>query len=309
VDERVLVTGGCGFLGQHLVRRLAAAGMRVDVVDIQEPPTDFPARSVIADVRDWLPTTTASYDLVIHLAAFVGGRTSIEDKPMEVAANIAIDHSLFEYLGRAGCGRLVYLSSSAVYPIDRQQAPGDSPLAESEVNVRRGPFGVPDLTYGWAKLTGEFMGTLLADSHGIPVVIYRPFSVYGPGQADSYPMTAIMRRALDRQDPLTVWGSGLQQRDFVYIDDFLNIVLETYAIQPSTVPLNIATGTGKSFRDIARIIADIAGYSPEFHHDHTQPEGVLWRVGSAASLNPSLQPAVALEEGIKHLAKHLRGIA
>jgi nucleoside-diphosphate-sugar epimerase len=77
----------------------------------------------------------------------------------------------------------------------------------------------------------------------------------------------------------------------------------------STVPLNIATGTGKSFRDIARIMADIVGYSPEIRHDSAQPEGVLWRVGSADSLNPSLQPAVALEEGLKHLAKHLRGIA
>jgi nucleoside-diphosphate-sugar epimerase len=182
---------------------------------------------------------------------------------MAVAGNIANDHSLFEYLDRAGCGRLIYMSSSAVYPIDRQRAPGHNPLAEGEVNVRHGPLGVPDLTHGWAKLTGEFIGTLLAGIHGIPVVIYRPFSVYGPGQEDSYPMTAIMRRALDRQDPLTVWGSGLQQRDFVYIDDFLNIVLETYARQPSTVPLNIATGTGTSFSDIARIMVDIVGYSPE----------------------------------------------
>jgi dTDP-alpha-D-glucuronic acid decarboxylase len=72
VTERVLVTGGCGFLGQHLVRRLAAAAMQVEVVDIQKPPTGFAARSVIADIREWLPAIAAPYDLVVHLAAFVG---------------------------------------------------------------------------------------------------------------------------------------------------------------------------------------------------------------------------------------------
>lgn len=305
--DRVLVTGGCGFLGSHLVRRLADHQYRVDVIDIETPVVPLPGKFIQADLLDWLPSNTTHYDFVFHLAALVKGRRAIEFEPLTVARNCQLDLTVFEYLMRMRHGHLVYFSSSAVYPLDRQVRLFLPPLREDEVDVRHGPLGIPDLTYGWTKLAGEFIASLLAERSGLPITIYRPFSVYGPGQAQCYPMTAIVCRALRRQDPLVVWGSGTQCRDFVHIDDFLNIVMATFASQHSTAPLNIATGQGTNFKEVARVVARIMRYQPAIAIDRQQPEGVLWRVGAVDSIPTELRPIVGLGEGLEQLVKHLAG--
>jgi GDP-L-fucose synthase len=307
VADRVLVTGGCGFLGTHLVRRLADDGYRVDVVDVEPPLSPIPGTFIHADLRAWLLFAEVEYSIVFHLAALVGGRRTIEYEPLAVAGNATLDQAVFEYMARVRHGRLVYMSSSAVYPIERQTELHATPLREAEVDLRRGPLGIPDLTYGWTKLSGEFTASLLAARHDLSTTIYRPFSVYGPGQSECYPVTAIVQRALQYQDPLVVWGSGMQCRDFVYIDDFLNIVMATFASQPSAVPLNIATGQGANFKEVARIAAGIMGYQPVIATDQRQPEGVLWRVGAVDSIPTELRPIVGLEEGLERLVKHLAG--
>jgi GDP-L-fucose synthase len=290
-----------------LVRRLADDGYSVDVVDIEPPSLPIPGEFIHADVRDWLPSTTIEYSVVFNFAALVGGRRAREFEPLVIAGNTALDQAVFEYMTRVRHGRLVYMSSSAVYPIGRQTKLHAAPLREDEVDLRGGPLGIPDLTYGWTKLSGEFTASLLADRYDLSATIYRPFSVYGPGQAGCYPMTAIVRRALRQQDPLVVWGSGTQYRDFVYIDDFLDIVMATFAKQPSTAPLNIATGQGANFQEVARVAAGIVGYQPAIATDQEEPEGVLWRVGAVDSIPTELRPRVVLEERLERLVKHLAG--
>src|SRR5262249_23155557 len=89
----------------------------------------------------------------------------------------------------------------------------------------QGNIGKPDMTYGWSKLTGEYLATLAASRYGIHVACVRPFSGYGEDQDLSYPVPAIADRAAGRENPLTVWGTGKQARDFVYIDDCIEAML------------------------------------------------------------------------------------
>jgi UDP-glucose 4-epimerase len=181
----------------------------------------------------------------------------------------------------------------------------DDPLTEKEVDTQRGPLRIPDYTYGWAKMSGEFIAGLAREKYGLPVVIYRPFSVYGPGQGSDYPIPAIVARTARKEDPLTIWGSGLQVRDFVYIDDFLAIVMGSYRTLPFAEPLNISTGRGVNFHEVGQTAATVAGYAPRIAADASQPAGVLCRVGSIAAIPERLRPRVSLREGLTKMFQHL----
>jgi UDP-glucose 4-epimerase len=302
--DSVLVTGSSGFLGRHIVKRLREEGHDVEGVDIVEPD-DASVPFTSADIRDFLAQTRADYDRVFHFAALVGGRATIDGSPLGIARNHHIDQSLFEFLADGRTTRVVYPSSSAVYPVERQAALGQPPLQEAEVDVIRGPLGVPDGTYGWTKLTAEFLAQSLGPAVQAATAIYRPFSVYGPGQSPDYPITAILRRALRREDPLVVWGSGDQHRDFVYIDDFLDVVMATHGSRGASAPLNIATGLASSFPTVARIAADLVGYRPKIAVAPGRPEGVLWRIGSPHQIPDAVLPRTTLEEGLSRTLEHL----
>jgi len=122
----------------------------------------------------------------------------------------------------------VYLSSSAAYPIKHQRHDHFELLTEDLISFES-DIGMPDLTYGWAKLTGEYLALLAYERHGIESAVYRPFSGYGEDQDDAYPFPSICKRAIEcRNDSsMTVWGSGLQMRDFIHIDDCVAGILPT----------------------------------------------------------------------------------
>ncbi|MGH7488212.1 MAG: NAD-dependent epimerase/dehydratase family protein, partial [bacterium] len=183
-------------------------GWSLDIIDVKPLPENSAVRKAFCDdVRSVLPRLEGRYDLAVHLAASVGGRVGIEHDPLGVASNLALDAEFFAFASRNRPARCIYLSSSAVYPVDRQTGSWNGrPLREEEVDVSNGPIGIPDLTYGWAKLTGEYLALVTQQSFGVPTAIYRPFSIYGPGQSGDYPITAICERAQSRKDPLVVWG-------------------------------------------------------------------------------------------------------
>lgn len=281
---KILITGSSGFVGRAFIR--AMDGHELTLVDLQAG----------RDVRDFFATDRTRFDLVIHLAAVVGGRARIEGAPLSLAVDLAIDADLFTWAFRTRPYRVVYMSSSAAYPIDLQNdLARPHRLREQDLKLA-GNIGNPDMTYGWAKLTGEQLA-VHAENEGLRVHVMRPFSGYGEDQALDYPFPSFIRRAALRQDPFTIWGTGGQVRDWIHIDD---VVAGTLAAVDQDVPgpVNLCTGRDTSFNQLAELVCKQAGYSPTLQHILDAPQGVAYRVGDTTKLHGFYTPRVTLEEGI-----------
>jgi nucleoside-diphosphate-sugar epimerase len=281
---KVLITGSSGFVGRHFVHALD--GHDLAMVDL----------ATGTDARDFFRLNHTRFDLVIHLAAVVGGRAQIEGAPLSLAVDLAIDADMFTWALRTRPRRVVYFSSSAAYPIDLQNDfARPHALREQDLKLS-GNIGNPDLTYGWAKLTGEQLAQH-AENEGLRVHVFRPFSGYGEDQDLAYPFPSFIRRAVTRQDPFTVWGDGNQVRDWVHIDDIVNATMAAVD-EDVPGPVNLCTGRDTSFNQLARLVCQQAGYEPTLKHILDAPQGVAYRVGDPAKLNSFYTPMVALEDGI-----------
>ena len=297
---RILITGGLGFVGRRFARRLLEKDEHEQVVIVDNMlsglPVDqwmfkprFAERMTVKqdDIREVIRSkrfTPDQFDLIIHCAAVVGGRLNIQYDPLAVATNLSIDSEFFHWVVRsANLPRVVYFSSSAVYPLDAQQKDNWCRLREEDVEFDSGGVGMPDMTYGWSKLSGEYLAKFAHDDYGLDVKVYRPFGGYGEDQDLSYPVPAILRRVSRGDNPVVVWGSGEQIRDFVYIEDVISIVLHTMNIRPMP-PLNIGTGIGVSFQDLAKIAGMIIGRDFKIECDEFKPQGVFSRVAEPSRL-------------------------
>ncbi|MFN7926783.1 MAG: NAD-dependent epimerase/dehydratase family protein [Blastocatellia bacterium] len=107
------------------------------------------------------------------------------------------------------------------------------------IDFENDQLGMPDMTYGWSKLTGEFLARHAAAKYGLDVVIYRPFSGYGEDQDFSYPFPSVVRRVGSGEAPIIVWGSGDQLRDFIYIEDAVEAVFASAHAMPTGTALNL----------------------------------------------------------------------
>jgi nucleoside-diphosphate-sugar epimerase len=284
---KILITGHHGFVGRHMWRTLLGYGHDLTGVDLAGNPS--------VDVRQFFADNDVTYDIVIHLAAVVGGRTTIEGQPLRVATDFAIDADLFQWALRTRPGRIVYFSSSAAYPTAYQTAEARHRLAEDDLNLD-GLVGAPDLTYGWAKLLGEMLARH-AEAEGIPVHVFRPFSGYGTDQDAAYPFRAFLARTRCREDPFEIWGDGNQVRDWIHIDDLIAATL-TAVDQDVRGPVNLCTGIGTSFLQLADAFTTAAGYKPRIETLTDQPTGVPYRVGDPTLMNTFYQPKITLAEGI-----------
>jgi GDP-L-fucose synthase len=159
--------------------------------------------------------------------------------------------------------------------------------------------------YGTTKLVGEFLAWKAAD-YGLNTLCIRPFSGYGEGQSLDYPVPAICARAKRREDPLVVWGSGHQMRDFVHVDDVVRAtVCRLDAGVHRYQSMNISSGIPISFRDIARKAAGIVGYNPIITIDVSKPAGVNARYGNPARMLDYYTPTVGLHEGLSRVIRSL----
>ena len=311
MNNRALVTGGCGFVGRHFSSWLLDHDYEVTIVDdlssglpiekwprFLKPESNAKLRVHYVDFRDYAKESAADFDLVVHLAAVVGGRLVIDGDPLRVATDLAIDATLFNWLTRCRTkAKVLYFSSSAAYPICEQTESRNHALAEDLIDFDK-PMGVPDMTYGWAKLTGEFLARHATASYGLDVVIYRPFSGYGEDQDFAYPFPSIIRRVGRHESPITVWGSGRQLRDFIHIDDIVEAVFASaWHIQPGDA-LNLGSGVGTCFADLTRVASRVIGHDAEIVNDATKPEGVFARVGDCKRMFQYHRPIVSLDAGI-----------
>ncbi len=347
----VLITGGAGFVGRWLVRSLLDDGADIWVVDDlstglhpdawtprlkEEAPSTCGTRTyryrsgrlvfVEADasaffgarlrIRGFDSALSAiplpHFDEAYHLASVVGGRKKIEEQPVQVGVDLAIDSLFALWMAEtAPADRMLYASSSAAYPVEHQGQEGAIALDEGLIDFQAGHISMPDMTYGWSKLTGEYLTFLLAKHHGLRCCSIRPFSGYGEDQDLSYPVPAIARRAALREDPLIVWGSGRQGRDFVHISDCVRAMRAAIALIEDGSGVNIASGELTDFLTVARLLADLAGYNPEVRGADAGPVGVHARFASVRLARDRLDftPRVSLREGLERVLRYQRAQA
>ncbi|MCA1840213.1 MAG: NAD-dependent epimerase/dehydratase family protein [Actinobacteria bacterium] len=284
---KILITGSDGFVGRHFVQALHGEHT-LTYIDKRSTTT---CQKYFNGIMSDYP-----FDLVIHCAAMVGGRAKIDGDPLAIAENLAIDSDLFRWVVRRKIPRVVYFSSSAAYPTAFQKANQHWPLEESDIWLGE-TTGFPDQTYGWAKLTGEFLAQYAAAS-GSRVHIFRPFSGYGTDQDRDYPFPSFIERAKRRANPFEIWGDGTQTRDFIHIEDIVGAVLK--AIDEDVQgPVNLGWGRSTSFNELADLITRCEGYSPDILHLTDKPIGCMHRVANAEKMLSFYTPKITLEEGIE----------
>lgn len=324
---KTVVTGGAGFIGSHLVRRLVADGRKVVVASdfsrlgadnlpgLGMQPADIELRE--ADLSDYPQAVKAvsGGESIFHLAARVGSLVFLHGNEtaelVTLQSNLIIDANVFRACLEAGVKKLVYASSCAVYPMDRQSAHG-AVFAEDDLQFPQksaltptlGHWPInPDGGYGWAKLIGEVQ---LGWMENINIGIARIFNIYGenePLEAKAHVIGDLIRKMiLQSQGELVVRGDGKQSRDFLYVSDCIEALLklEEKAANPP-VTVNIGSGQPTSIDTVAQKAMSISGKRIKITYDTTKPVGPLSRTADISKAKALLgwEPKVDLDEGLR----------
>lgn len=308
--RRVAVTGGAGFIGSHLVELLLQDGAIVTVADLLERGSRERLRAVERDIRlltvdvgtsEGALAATHRQEIVLNLAAKV---TGIEYNRFHNAdmftANMNIGTEALRAAAENGVDRFLVVSTACIYPHD-----ATVPTPESE-----GWKGSPEPTnegYGWAKRMTEQLGWYYARETGIEVAICRPFNAYGPrdhwDEGTSHVIPALIKRTLDCEDPLVVWGSGSQTRAFLHARDAalgMKLIAE-HATTPD--PINIGHDKETSIRDLLLQILELTGRSPVVEFDTSRPDGYARRAADTSRLREvtGWVPETSLEAGLTEM--------
>lgn len=257
-SERVLVTGGAGFIGSHLVDALVACGASVRILDDlstgrRENVVASGVELVVGDIRD-LRTCRDACDgvsLVFHEAALGSVPRSLADPATTIAVNVGGTANVFAAAREKNVRRVVYASSSSVY--------GDSTASPK----REGEEGRPLSPYAASKVMSEGLAEVFGRCYGLEMVGLRYFNVYGPRQSEGGPYAAVIPaflRALRAGKPPLIYGDGTQSRDFTYVADAVraNLLAATAAVAPGDV-FNVAGGRATTIGDLAARLGEALG--------------------------------------------------
>ena len=304
--KKILVTGGTGFLGGALTRRLLDEGAHVRATHHSRKPefTDPRLEWVRADLEDAddCAAVAADMDAVVMCAASTSGAADIVGRPlMHLTPNVVMNARMLEAAYRAEVKRFLFLSSAAAYP-----PAGDRPLVEDDMFS-----GEPADVYfvaGWMKRYGEVLCRTYATklSPAMSTVVVRPSNVYGPGDKfdwqRSHVTAAIIRRVVERHRPIEIWGDGKARRDVIYNDDFVEGTLLALNIGKPHFTVNIASGRTHSVSDILQTALDVDGFGDaEITFDTTRPQTVdsLAVDATLARIVLEFEPNTALDDGIR----------
>jgi len=321
--RKVIVTGGTGFIGGALVDRLLGLGASVTVVDKLLSPSkawtweaklkrlseiytkhgfrDFRLEFIdLSTERDRFKLLASENDVVFHLAAVFGGREFVDVHQSECSRMLAIDNNVISASNEAGIEHLHYASSACVYPPSLNK-PGHLLREEDILSIGEG-WNSSDNLYGFGKLMGELQLLTLYGEHDFHSSTCRYLTVYGPGEFDSsHAIASLVEKAIEKDDPYVVWGSGNQERGFTYVDDIVRgSILASERVQNGT-PINLGWDKRYTIRGVAEMILKLAGHRPRrVHFDRNKPEGPFSRALDITRARRLLNwaPEVDLEDGL-----------
>jgi nucleoside-diphosphate-sugar epimerase len=312
-EKKVLVTGGLGFIGSNLVKKLISLGSKAVIVDdLSKGNASF----LINEIKDRKNILFVKRDLtkemikdiikdenieiVFHLAAKIGGIKYFHIYPATILRdNTLITINVFESIRDNSVEKIIYFSSSMVY--ERSSV---FPLSEDLLTK----IPPPITSYGFSKLVGEYIAKAYNEEYGIKYVIVRPFNVYGPGEFPgeepglAHVIPDLVKKAIEGQYPLEIFGTGDQTRSFTYISDLIEGVLLA-AEKGVNDDYNIGSEEEVKIIDLAKLIWDICGRKEPFAVKHLQPlkYDVQRRVPDISKIKDlGWRPKVKLEEGLRY---------
>src|SRR5215211_5904671 len=309
-DKLVLVAGGGGFIGGHLVARLRDEGFKrirsVDVKPLEEWYQTFDdVENVVADLqlREECQAACRGVSEVYNLACDMGGMGFIENNKALCMLSVLINTHLLEAAQEAKVGRFFYSSSACVYNADKQRNEAVTPLKESDAYP-----AMPEDGYGWEKLFSERMCRHFTEDFGLETRVARYHNVYGPngtyeGGREKAP-AAICRKVaqakLSGDHSIEIWGDGEQTRSFMYIDD---CVYGTQLIMASDVlePINLGSEELVTINQLVSIVEEIAGVRLERRYNLDAPQGVRGRNSDNTRIQAELgwEPSIRLRDGLE----------
>lgn len=300
--KRVAVTGGYGFIGQHLLRALSEVGATpIALVHGDDAAADVPGEHRIVDLRDRdaVAESVEGTDLVVHLAARSGGIQFQGAAHRQVLdENMTMTRNVLDAAAEADVRRVFLASSGVVY----------SRHVEGELTEDRpvvSPAGEFVTGYAWSKLTDEALGFWAAGEAAIEVVVGRFTNVYGPGGSftteRSTVVHALIKKAVENspEGALRVWGDGTPVRTFIYVEDAAQAIITALTHGEPGEVYNISTSRSVSIRELAEEIRVLVSPAMELVFEPERPQGPQRRALDGSKLAAiGFRASVTLQEGL-----------
>ncbi len=302
-DKKILVTGGSGFVGSHIVEVLLKQGAKVRVPIHKRPMTicDEHVEILHSDLmkEDDCFKAVKGVVYVFHAAGSVGSAAVKVDKAMAaITANLVMTSLMLQAAWTEGVKRFLLFGSSTGYPV------ADYPIKEEE--MWNAPPYLGYFGYGWMRRYLERLGEFVHTQSNMKIALVRPTAIYGRRDnfdpESSHVIPALIRRATAKENPFEVWGGGDAVRDFLHVSDFARgclLMLEKFAVCD---PVNIGYGQGIKIKDLVNIILEAAGHEKaEVIYNTSKPSAIPVRLVDTGKAIETINfmPKVTLENGIK----------
>lgn len=301
--KNILVAGASGFIGINLVNKLVSLG--ADVSGTYFKNTKFPQNNHCTYIRADLENkedalnATKNIDYVFMCAANSSGAAVIDKEPLvHLTPNLIMNARILEAAYSNSVSKLCFISSNTVYPLT------DYPVKESDTTYE---FFEKYNIVGWMKLFSEQMCKMYSTAIEKPMdtLVVRPGNIYGPhdkfDKEKSKVIAALVRRAIEHENPFVVWGNGNDIKDFIYIDDFIDGMLESFDHFGGGEEVNIASGQEITIKEIIKIIFELEEfYDVELQFDITKPSMIPKRLINIDKLHQhtGFNPQIEMRDGL-----------
>ncbi len=302
--KKVLVAGGAGFVGTNLILKLLDTNAKIRATIHNKPPqiTDSKVEFMKVDLTnpEHCKKAVEGMDFVFMCAANTSGAAVIEKTPLvHVTPNVIMNSLMLEASYNAGVKKFLFISSNTVYPLT------DYPVKEEDINYSLYEKYFP---VGWMKIFTEKMCEMYSTKIKQPMttIIVRPGNIYGPyddfGWESSHVIPALIRKVVERQTPLEVWGDGNDIKDFIFVEDLAEGLISSMEKIDKFDQLNIGGGEPVTIKDVLQAITEVDDFkNPNIVFNSSKPTMIPIRLIDTSKARKELHftPKISLKEGIQ----------